>query len=294
MSIYIVKDNEKKKINISATDVQLLDIDGKFKSKNLEDAMKEIGSGTEENMTRIEGKIANLEDNVIGSELMGTIATTLRGAIAEHEKDINALLKNGVISKPISSTFDSSKISTWTENGVYLTASSGIIDLPKGWSQGRHTVVVFSTGNDNYSFQLITPYAGTVTANKKIAFRSNIIEGSEWKELSDGTDTGWTTIELLNDVLPYNTVEPLQYRKVGNMVYLRGAVKNITKTGVVIANLPTGFRPKFSTPFAMPGTANRFNRLIVSSNGDIRFENTSATLLEASNWYPINTSFLVD
>ena len=57
MSIYITKDGEKRKVNISATDVQLLDIDGRFKNKNLEDALKEVGSGTEENMTRIEEKV---------------------------------------------------------------------------------------------------------------------------------------------------------------------------------------------------------------------------------------------
>lgn len=62
MSIYITKDGQKKKINVSATDVQLLDIDGRFKSKNLEDALKEVGSGTEENMTRIENKVEQLSN----------------------------------------------------------------------------------------------------------------------------------------------------------------------------------------------------------------------------------------
>lgn len=60
MSIYITKDGQKKKLNVSATDVQLLDIDGRFKSKNLEDALKEVGSGTEENMTRIEERVNQL------------------------------------------------------------------------------------------------------------------------------------------------------------------------------------------------------------------------------------------
>ena len=62
MSIYITKDGQKKKVNVSATDVQLLDIDGRFKSKNLEDALKEVGSGTEENMTRIENKVEQLSN----------------------------------------------------------------------------------------------------------------------------------------------------------------------------------------------------------------------------------------
>lgn len=62
MSIYITKEGTKKKVNISATDVQLLDIDGRFKSKNLEDALKEVGSGTEENMTRIENKVEQLSN----------------------------------------------------------------------------------------------------------------------------------------------------------------------------------------------------------------------------------------
>ena len=63
MSIYITKDGEKRKVNISATDVQLLDIDGRFKNKNLEDALKEVGSGTEENMTRIEEKVEQLSNS---------------------------------------------------------------------------------------------------------------------------------------------------------------------------------------------------------------------------------------
>lgn len=60
MSIYITKHGKKRKVNISATDVQLLDIDGRFKNKNLEDALKEVGSGTEENMTRIEKRVETL------------------------------------------------------------------------------------------------------------------------------------------------------------------------------------------------------------------------------------------
>lgn len=85
MSIYITKDGQKKKINVSATDVQLLDIDGRFKSKNLEDALKEVGSGTEENMTRIENKV----DGVYNKNLFangdfqvwsnGTTLTNLKG-----------------------------------------------------------------------------------------------------------------------------------------------------------------------------------------------------------------------
>ena len=42
MSIYIVKDKTKKKLNIPATDVQLLDLEGKFENKNLEDVITKI------------------------------------------------------------------------------------------------------------------------------------------------------------------------------------------------------------------------------------------------------------
>lgn len=46
MSMYIVSNGEKQKVNISATDVQLLDIENKFESKNLEDVVKQLTKGS--------------------------------------------------------------------------------------------------------------------------------------------------------------------------------------------------------------------------------------------------------
>jgi hypothetical protein len=64
MSIYIQKNGVKQKLSINANDVQLLDIDGKYASKNLEDAMKEISGGTSQNMTKIQTKVDELDKKI--------------------------------------------------------------------------------------------------------------------------------------------------------------------------------------------------------------------------------------
>ncbi|WP_252241692.1 hypothetical protein [Clostridium sp. ZBS18] len=81
------KDNNIRRGYINATDIQLLDIEDKFKHKNLEDALKEVGSGTEQNMLRIEDKVDKLEKdktnilNIIGNvnvETDGNVASQLK------------------------------------------------------------------------------------------------------------------------------------------------------------------------------------------------------------------------
>ena len=62
MSIKIRKDGQVGELILPADSIQVLDIEGRFNSKNLEDVLKEVGSGTEENMTRIENKVEQLSN----------------------------------------------------------------------------------------------------------------------------------------------------------------------------------------------------------------------------------------
>lgn len=62
MSIKIRKDGQVGELILPADSIQVLDIEGRFNSKNLEDVLKEVDSGTEENMTRIENKVEQLSN----------------------------------------------------------------------------------------------------------------------------------------------------------------------------------------------------------------------------------------
>lgn len=143
----------------------------------------------------------SMKNDILGTETLTTTAQTPKGAINEVKglADANTaslldLTQKGVVYKTMPISFDVTKISTWTENGIYLTNTSGVTDLPTGWAQGRHVVVVFNPGNSIYGMQFIAPYQGASGQFKKIAFRNGIVDGSLWKELGlpDQITTLWT------------------------------------------------------------------------------------------------------
>ncbi|WP_252251310.1 hypothetical protein [Clostridium sp. VAP52] len=81
------KNNNTKRGYISATDIQLLDEKDKYERKILEDAMQELGSGTEHNMLRIEGKVDKLEEDKTN------ILKVIGNVNVETDEDIASQLK---------------------------------------------------------------------------------------------------------------------------------------------------------------------------------------------------------
>ena len=139
---------------------------------------------TYEDMNRIEQGIYDNDveiSNMKDPSKEGSIAKQ----IADNAEQINVLNGNYTnLSKKALTSKTTAKTNLFeiTEPGIYITPNSGIADLPPGWNQGRHVLIVFGTGNYNYSSQIIMPYAGA-TSNKKMAFRVNLIDGSIWMEL---------------------------------------------------------------------------------------------------------------
>lgn len=113
-------------------------------------------------------------------------------------------------------------------------------------------------------------------------------------------DTGWLNLPLQGNVIPYGEgVNYPQYRKIGNTVYLKGAVKNITGFGTVVAILPEGFRPSNGHPFVQSTSHDNnigvFARWNISSNGTMTMNYISNNNEFSDNdWYPITTNFLVN
>jgi len=70
-------------------------------------------------------------------------------------------------------------------------------------------------------------------------------------------DTGWVDLKpyLVNDWVEYSDGYPIEYRKLGDVVYLRGLVKDGTSVKV-FDGLPTSLRPTHDTYLAMPGCSD--------------------------------------
>ena len=110
-------------------------------------------------------------------------------------------------------------------------------------------------------------------------------------------DSGWLTLPLADGIQPYGGAP--QYRKIGKIVTIRGAIKNVLGTGVV-ATLPAGYRPTYSVPYVQntslrTGNFAMFTRMIAGTDGGIRVEAISdGAVFAADKWFPLNCVFAVD
>ena len=198
MSIYITKDGQKKKVNISATDVQLLDIDGRFKSKNLEDALKEVGSGTEENMTRIENKV----DGVYNKNLFanGDFQVWSNGTTLTNLKGGQVLADKWILSVFGSSTEPQSKMTvSKIDDGMKLVCTqpdgNGNIILQQIISQEELNRLKGKT----VTFSFVVKY--TNTHNISSSFNVSSLDGFE----NPKTFTPTGTLVNTSDYVTYST-----------------------------------------------------------------------------------------
>ncbi|KEK47642.1 BppU family phage baseplate upper protein [Staphylococcus warneri] len=115
------------------------------------------------------------------------------------------------------------------------------------------------------------------------------------------TDTGWLPLTLTNNVQAYSTAYTPQYKLVNNngdiTLKLKGAVKNLTTTGVTIATLPSNIASLITmiAPFVQNSSFKNGNattaRWSVNTNGEIKLDGVSFsnTLMTADDFYPITT-----
>ena len=85
--------------------------------------------------------------------------------------------------------------------------------------------------------------------------------------------TDWESLTLINGWVNYadGVYEYGGYRRVGDIVYLRGLIKN-GAGGTVAARLPAGYTPPFDLVFPVIA-GNLIGRVTVQSDGDLLVEN---------------------
>lgn len=114
------------------------------------------------------------------------------------------------------------------------------------------------------------------------------------------SDTGWLPLTLTNNVQVYSSSYLPQYKLVNNngdyTLKLKGAVKNITTSGVIVATLPSNVASQvmMNSAFVQNCSVKSGNatmaRWSVVTSGDLKLDGVSFSnsLMTADDFYPIN------
>lgn len=129
------------------------------------------------------------------------------------------------------------------------------------------------------------------------------MDGGAWGDWTPlHSDTGWKDLPLINGAVAYNNSLKPQYRKIGNQIFLRGVVKNITVANMTFAELPEGFRPTIPAYFvAGSATVNQggnsiatFYNCQINNDGSIRITTNSIGSYNENYYLRLSGSFLID
>lgn len=122
---------------------------------------------------------------------------------------------------------------------------------------------------------------------------------STWRPLTDyASDTGWVDLTLKSGFKNFSdsTDNKPQYRKIGDVVYLRGAISPtaaISSTSQqTFTTLPSGTHPTKTQYFICQGSDMNRWLLSVAANGDVGFgrygTTTASTSVPTSAWLAFN------
>ena len=101
-------------------------------------------------------------------------------------------------------------------------------------------------------------------------------------------DSGWIAPTLLNGWINYGApFDPITYRKIGNIVFVRGLAKNGTLPGIIFT-LPAGYRPTAQLIVAVVTNSNTIGRLDVLGDGGMQANAGS------NGWFSVVCSFTAD
>ena len=127
---------------------------------------------------------------------------------------------------------------------------------------------------------------------------------SGYKQANAKDDTGWVDCTITNSsVSRYgNSADnaPLQVRRIGKIVHLRGCLKNsaVIADATDLAKLPSGFAPTYTEVYVEQGSGTNRFCMRVKSTGVIsveRYSNgKSATSIPTGSWINIFATWFVD
>lgn len=175
-----------------------------------------------------------------------------------------------------------------------VAVAQSLLNAPTGAGSYTGMIEVYCGGSGGQKIQKYT----VCRKEEKLYFERCYYSNSwgAWK-VFDATDTGWVGLTLASGVVAYAPTQIPQCRKIGKTVYIRGGVKGIVNDNTLVGTLPAGYRPTRVVHFLQNKTASGNTpmaaRWKIESDGDIIMV-FSETQSEATHWYGLDTSFLVD
>lgn len=230
----------------------------------------QMGKTTAENVTNINDNFAELYDSTNSIyddvEQLKTDVEGLQSDMTTAQQSITAL-QNMAGRTPLSANTDLNSLGAGHYYIPNYDVSVTITNKPDATGQTA-TIDVVQAGSTG---QLIMIYRGCIKEYINEWVRVYYADGwGDWLR-EGGTDTGWVNMTLNTGwTMDDYASEFPQYRKIGNIVYLRGLVNATTAAGNIIATLPAGFRPSgYFNRFAGALNQGEFVMIQINANGQI-------------------------
>lgn len=109
------------------------------------------------------------------------ISQTITDGVTDSAPSQNAIYDN--FRRWVASS--ETNLNNFQETGSFLTAAATLTNLPTGWPQGRHMMLVSGSTASNYCTQIITNLTTGLVAFRKL----NVTDWSEWVEYSEKNKT---------------------------------------------------------------------------------------------------------
>lgn len=108
-------------------------------------------------------------------------------------------------------------------------------------------------------------------------------------------DTGWVNLELINGAVTYGADTIPRIRRIGNEIYLEGAVKGVTAGNTDVAVIPDDLLPAFNRQYVQAfgggGATASWQITARAGSGRVRLMGVSSGTLSATSWLPIATGW---
>lgn len=167
-------------------------------------------------------------------------------------------------------------------------------------TSGTFSLEVVAQGPGNQIRQIISQCHKTAPVSYERTYYTSA--WGEWQLKPSMVDSGWIELALGSEFRQYGTGNAVKYRKIGNIVEVRGIVAPVAdiEGGVdmhTIATLPSGARPVEALYAICQGSSNCTWLFRVNSSGTLDFSryrngDTTATA-GAGTWLPFQMTFMV-
>ena len=167
-------------------------------------------------------------------------------------------------------------------------------------ASGTFSLEVVAQGPGNQIRQVISQCHKTAPVSYERTYYTSA--WGEWQLKPNMVDSGWIELALGSEFRQYGTGNSVRYRKIGNIVEVRGIVAPVADIAGgtdmhTIATLPSGARPAEALYTICQGSSNCTWLFRVNSSGTLdfsRYRNGGTTATAgAGTWLPFQMTFMV-